>query len=91
MCVFCTFERVRMGVVTLTVGTILFPRPRDAAIDASTKAETQYETPITFNLSIPASATASLVVNIPKKPFPASKTPKPSTSPNPKAYSKLIK
>lgn len=47
----------------MIVGMTVFPRPRDAAIVQSIKADTQYEKAMILILYMPASITAASVAN----------------------------
>ena len=47
----------------MIVGMTVFPRPRDAAIVQSIKADTQYEKAMILILCMPASITAASVAN----------------------------
>ena len=70
----------------MAVGTIVFPRPREAAIVQSINVETQYEKLMIFILSIPADITAGSFVNTDRKLFPKSRIHTPKAAVKPKEY-----
>lgn len=57
-------------MITMIVGTMVLPSPRDAAIVLSMKAETIYDKAIILIRFSPASMTTSLEVKILKNSFP---------------------
>ena len=78
-------------MMTMIVGTRLFPSPLDAAIVQSMNADTQYENAITRSLSMPSAATSGSFVKSIRNSLPKNARQTPITSAEPNEYARLTK
>lgn len=86
-----TMRNTHEPIITMNVGTKLFPRLRDAAIVQSMNAEKEYDAPMIVSLLIPALTTALSGENSDKNCGAAATSISPSTAPAPNEYARLIR
>lgn len=78
-------------MITMIVGAMLLPMPRDAAIVQSMNALTAYDQPIIEIRCIPASTTAGSFVKSERNCLPKIRRSPPKNAPAAKEYDILIK
>ena len=78
-------------MITMNMGTRLFPRALEAAMVQSIKAETPQEKPMMVRRLRPAVMTSGSAVNRDKNCFPKITKSSPIAPPMPKEYSRLIR
>ncbi len=81
-----TTRKTQEPRITMTVGTTLFPRPREAAMVQSINAEMGYDQPIMRSRSIPASTTSASFAKRERNSRPNTSSSPPSSAPAAKEY-----
>ena len=77
--------------MTMMVGTMLRPIPREAAMLASIRALTPKEKPMIFSRCIPAAITSASLAKSPRNLSPNSSSSPPQMLPTRKEYSRTIR